>query len=69
MPCDYFLLTFTLPQGLRRLVYREQQALFKLFFKAAAQTMKDLVADPQWLGGEIGFLFVLLTWTRRPTLP
>lgn len=65
LPCDYFLLTFTLPQGLRRLVYREQQALFKLFFDAVAQTMRDMAADPQWLGGEIGFLCVLHTWTRR----
>jgi len=65
LPVDYFLLTFTLPSELRSLVYRHQKPLYELFFTAVAQSVHDLAADPQWLGGEAGFTAVLHTWTRQ----
>jgi hypothetical protein len=56
--------TFTLPQELRRLVRSHQKMLYHLFFQAASQSLQILAKDPRFLGGEIGMMGVLQTWTR-----
>jgi hypothetical protein len=55
---------FTLPAELRRVVRCHQRALLCVLFQAAFESLSALCADPRWLGGRIGALAVLHTWTR-----
>jgi hypothetical protein len=60
----YFLVTFTLPPALRDLARQHQRQLYTLLFQASAAALQHLAADPRFLGGQIGMLGVLQTWTR-----
>ena len=55
---------FTLPDALRPLALRNQKVVYSLLFKAAAQTLLELAADPKHLGAQIGFTAILHTWTQ-----
>ena len=62
----YFHNVFTLPHELNALVLfseRNQRALLKLLFDAAAQTLLEF--GRQELGGKIGFTLVLHTWDQQ----
>lgn len=60
----YFHVIFTLPKELQYLVRAHQKALGSVLFLAAARSLKELAADPRYVGGDIGILCVLHTWTR-----
>jgi hypothetical protein len=64
LPVPYFHVVFTLPAELRRPVRDHQQALLGVLFRAAFDSLAALCTDPRWLGGHIGALAVLHTWTR-----
>jgi len=49
LPCSYFLLTFTLPAGLRQLTWKHQNILMDLVACRGA-TVLTLTDDPKWLG-------------------
>src|SRR5207245_3694034 len=61
---SYFLVTFTLPAQLRPLARSHPKKIYSLLMKAAADALQKLAADPQYLGGRLGILSVLHTWTR-----
>ena len=65
LPTPYFLLTFTLPSELRNLVRSNQKALYSLLFQASAEAAQKLALDPRHIGGQIGLVGVLHTWTRN----
>lgn len=65
LPVPYFLLTFTLPSELRNLVRANQKALYSLLFQASADAAQKLARDPRYIGGQIGLVGVLHTWTRN----
>jgi hypothetical protein len=60
----YFLITFTLPSALRELARSHQRQLYTLLFQASASALQHLAQDARFLGGQIGMLGVLQTWTR-----
>jgi len=64
LPVPYFHVVFTLPAELRRPVREHQRALLGALFRAAFDSLAALCADPLWLGGRVGALAVLHTWTR-----
>ena len=64
LPAHYFLATFTLPAGLRPLARSRQKLCYRLLFQAAAATLQKLALDPRFVGGQIGMMAVLHTWTR-----
>jgi hypothetical protein len=64
LPVPYFHVVLTLPQELRELVRRHQKDLYDILLRAAAQALILLAADPHDVGGLIGVLCVLHTWTR-----
>lgn len=64
LPTPYFHVVFTLPQAWRDVVRSHQKPLLSLLMRAAAQSLLALGADPRYLGGELGLLGVLHTWTR-----
>ncbi len=64
LPVPYFLVTFTLPAELRALARQQQRRLYALLFRSSATALQQLAADPRFLGGQIGMVGVLQTWTR-----
>ncbi len=66
LPVPYFHQVFTLPHRLHPLVVfseRNQRALLKLLFDAAAQTL--LSSGRHTFGGTVGFTLVLHTWDQQ----
>jgi hypothetical protein len=64
LPVQYFHVVFTLPSELRRTVRSHQRVLLGVLFQAAFESLAALCADPRYVGGRIGALAVLHTWTR-----
>jgi len=64
LPVPYFLITFTLPSGLRDVAYRHQRLVYDAFFRASAAALQHLARDARFVGAQIGMLGVLQTWTR-----
>lgn len=64
LPCSYFLVTFTLPQELRPLAFGNQKKVYGLLMRSAAAALQKLALDPRYVGGRLGFVAVLHTWTR-----
>ena len=64
LPVPYFLLTFTLPAGLRPLTCRHQRLLCDLLFRTSAAATQHMAGDPRFIGGQVGLIGVLHTWTR-----
>ena len=67
LPVPYFHVVFTLPQQLRDLVRQHQKTLYPILMQAAARALIKLAADPHYVGGLIGVLAVLHTWSRTLT--
>ena len=64
-PVEYFHVVFTLPQLIAPLALQNQRLLYGLLFRAAAETLLQIAADPRHLGARIGFLAVLHTWGQN----
>ena len=64
LPCTCFLVTFTLPAELRPLAFANQKKVYGLLMRAAAAALQKLALDPRYVGGRLGILAVLHTWTR-----
>ena len=65
LPVPYYLITFTVPQGLRPWLRSHQKEGYALLLRESAATLQDLAAHPKYLGAELGFLSVLHTWGRQ----
>jgi hypothetical protein len=52
------------PDSLRPWALRNQDIFYDLLFKVVSGTLKELALDTKYLGGEIGFIGLLHTWTR-----
>ena len=61
LPVEYFHVVFTVPQPIEAIAYQNKALLYDMLFKATAQTLRTLAADPKHLGAEIGFIAVLHT--------
>jgi Putative transposase/Transposase zinc-binding domain len=64
VPVPYFIVTFTLPASLRQIARCHQRVIYPMLFRASAAALQQLAHDPRFLGGQIGMLGVLQTWTR-----
>jgi hypothetical protein len=62
LPCEYFHVVFTLPEPLRAVAYQNQRVVYGLLFRAAAETLRTIAADPKRLGVQLGFFAVLHSW-------
>jgi len=63
LPTHYFLLTITLPQGLRHIVRSHQKITYAALFSCTHDALKKLAKDKRFLGStRIGYLAVLHTW-------
>ena len=62
LPVEYFHVAFTLPTEIARIAYWNKKAVYGLLFKASAETVATIAADPKRLGARIGMTSVLHTW-------
>jgi hypothetical protein len=62
LPVEYYHLVFTLPAPISDLAYSNKSVIYASLFKAAAETLQIIAADPKHLGARIGLTLVLHTW-------
>ena len=62
LPVEYFHVVFTLPAEIARIAFWNKKAVYGLLFKASAETVKTIAADPKRLGVRVGMTSVLHTW-------
>jgi Putative transposase/Transposase zinc-binding domain len=62
LPVPYFHVVFTLPAPIAEIAYQNKAVIYDILFKASAETMLTIAADPKRLGARIGITAVLHTW-------
>lgn len=62
LPVEYFHVVFTLPAEIAQIAYWNKKAAYDLLFRASAQTVMTIAADPKRLGARVGMTAVLHTW-------
>ncbi|MEA3242503.1 MAG: IS91 family transposase [Pseudomonadota bacterium] len=67
LPVDYYHLVFTLPAPIRDIAWYNKSVVYGILFKAAAETLRTIAADPKHLGARIGVTLVLHTWGSAMT--
>jgi hypothetical protein len=62
LPVPYYHMVFTLPAPVADIAYHNKAAIYDILFKASAETLSTIAADPKHLGARIGITSVLHTW-------
>ena len=62
LPVPYYHMVFTLPAPVADIAYQNKAAIYDILFKASAETLTTIAADPKHLGARIGITSVLHTW-------
>jgi hypothetical protein len=62
LPVPYFHVVFTLPTLAGEIAFQNKAAVYAILFRAAAETLTTIAADPRYLGAQIGVTAVLHTW-------
>jgi len=62
LPVPYYHVVFTLPAPIGDIAYQNKAAIYGILFKAAAETLITIAADPKHLGARIGLTAVLHSW-------
>ena len=67
LPVPYFHVVFTLPAEIADIAFTNKRVIYGLLFKASAQAMLTIAADPRHLGAKIAITAVLHTWGSAMT--
>jgi Putative transposase/Transposase zinc-binding domain len=62
LDCEYFHVVFTVPAEIAGIALQNKAQVYGILFRATAETLRTIAADPQHLGAEIGFFAVLHSW-------
>src|SRR5438309_7860471 len=62
LPVPYFHVVFTLPAAVAEIAFHNKATVYAILFRAAAEALRGVAADPRYLGAEIGAVAVLHTW-------
>jgi len=65
LPVPYFHVVFTLPENLGPLALQNKAVVYGLLFRAMAETLLEVAANPKRMGARLGFLAVLHTWGQN----
>ncbi len=65
LPTEYFHVVFTLPEPIAAIAFYNKEAVYEILFRAAAQTLLTIAADPKRLGVDLGFFCVLHSWGQN----
>jgi transposase-like zinc-binding protein len=63
--CQYFHVVFTVPEEIAAIAYQNKEVVYSILFRAAAEILSTIAADPKHLGAQIGFFAVLHTWGQQ----
>jgi len=62
LDCPYFHVVFTVPEPIAQIAVQNKAVVYGILFRATAETLQTIAADPRHLGAQIGILAVLHTW-------
>jgi len=62
LPVPYYHVVFTLPAPVADIAYQNKAEIYAILFRATAETLLTIAADPKHLGARIGLTAVLHTW-------
>ncbi len=65
LPVSYVHVVCTVPRQLAELMFHNKRLLYGLLFRASADSLLEIAADPKHLGAQIGFLSVLHSWGQN----
>tara|TARA_R110000868_G_scaffold411574_1_gene705457 strand:- start:5000 stop:6226 length:1227 start_codon:yes stop_codon:yes gene_type:complete len=65
LPVEYFHVVFTLPGEIAQIAYWNKRAVYGLLFRASAETVMTVAADPKRMGARVGMTSVLHTSCQR----
>jgi len=65
LPVEYHHVVFTLPSALAGWASANPALVYGLLFAAASASVRELAADPRYLGAEVGLVAVLHTWGQN----
>jgi hypothetical protein len=65
LPMPYFHLVFTMPPAVACVAAQNQEVVYDILFRAAAQALQGIAKTPKHLGAEIGHIAVLHTWGQN----
>jgi hypothetical protein len=65
LPVPYFHVVFTVPHDLLPLAGANHQLFYKSLFQSAHKTLLEVCRNPENIGGRVGGLSVLHTWTQK----
>ncbi|MHA1701068.1 MAG: IS91 family transposase [Promethearchaeota archaeon] len=64
LPVNHFMVTFTIPKELRKLARSNQKLFYSILFKTSSKTMEKLSLDKKYVGGKLGMIAILHTWSK-----
>ena len=64
LPVPYYHVVFTVPRELHTYARSHQKIVYGALMRCAARALMKLCRDAKYVGGEIGVMTVLHTWTR-----
>jgi hypothetical protein len=64
LPIAYFHVVFTIPEELNPIALVNQALIYDLLFQAASETLLTLGKDARHVGGQLGIMAVLHTWSQ-----
>jgi hypothetical protein len=67
LPVPYYHVVFTLPGPIANIAYQNKAVIYDILFKASAEALITIAADPKHLGARIGVTSVLHTWGSAMT--
>src|SRR5207249_6970565 len=59
---EYFHVVFTVPDAIAVIASQNKAQVYRILFRATAETLRTIAADHHHLGAEIGFFAVLHSW-------
>jgi hypothetical protein len=62
LPVPHYHVVFTLPAAIADIAYQNKTVIYDLLFKASAETLTTIAADPKHLGARVGVTSVLHAW-------
>ena len=65
LPVPYYLITFTVPEGLRAWLRSHQKLGYSALLQESAATLQDVASRAKYLGAQLGLVSVLHTWGRQ----
>jgi hypothetical protein len=65
LPVEYFHVVFTLPEQIAEIAFYNKETVYDILFRATAETLLTIAADPHHLGAGVGFFAILHTWGQN----